>query len=155
MTKVLYGERLGKQGQLRLGSSATIFDETHQKVLLTKRADNGQWCLPGGGMEAGESIEEACLREVLEETGLRVRLIRLVGVYSDPNQLVVYPDGNRAHFVTLNFEAEITHGEPRLSNETTDIGFFTLEELEGKQLLGHHKERIRDTLVGQAAAFVR
>jgi ADP-ribose pyrophosphatase YjhB (NUDIX family) len=154
MTKVLYGERLGRQGQLRLGCSAIIFDEARQKVLLTKRTDNGQWCLPGGAMEAGESVTECCLREVLEETGLRVRLTRLVGVYSDPNQLVVYPDGNRVHVVVLNFEAEITNGEISLSNETTEIGFFTPEEIEGMQLLGRQKERIHDALVGQSATFV-
>ncbi|MCB0119780.1 MAG: NUDIX domain-containing protein, partial [Anaerolineales bacterium] len=51
MSQVLYGPRLGKEGKVRVGCSAVIFDETRQKVLLTKRADNGRWCLPGGGME--------------------------------------------------------------------------------------------------------
>ena len=69
MTQILYGERIGKQGKIRLGCSAAIFDE-HGRILLTRRADNGQWCLPGGGMESGESAAEACEREVLEETGL-------------------------------------------------------------------------------------
>ena len=67
MTKVLYGERISRQGKLRLGCSASIFDE-QGRVFLTRRADNGQWCLPGGGMEAGESVTEACEREVWEET---------------------------------------------------------------------------------------
>jgi 8-oxo-dGTP pyrophosphatase MutT (NUDIX family) len=70
MTQVLHGERLGKQGQLRLGCTGIIFDE-HKRVLLTRRTDNGQWCLPGGGMDAGESAAEACERELWEETGLR------------------------------------------------------------------------------------
>lgn len=87
-TQVLYGERFGKQGELRVGCSATIFDEKREKVLLTRRADNGRWCLPGGRMESGESAAEACEREVLEETGLTVRVTRLVGVYSNPDQLV-------------------------------------------------------------------
>ena len=54
MTQVLYGERIGKQGKIRLGCSAAIFDE-RGRILLTRRADNNQWCLPGGGMEPGES----------------------------------------------------------------------------------------------------
>ncbi len=70
MTQVLYGERLGKNGELRIGCSATIFDKARQKVLLTRRLDNGLWCLPGGHMEAGKSVEECCVREVFEETGL-------------------------------------------------------------------------------------
>lgn len=145
MTQVLYGPRLAKQGQIRLGCSAAIFDE-QGRVLLTRRADNGQWCLPGGRMESGESVAEACEREVWEETGLRVRVKRLVGVYSYPDQLVVYPDGKKAHIVALHFEVEVTGGELGLSNETTDFGYFTREEIEGMQLLGRHKERVFDTL---------
>ena len=88
MTQILYGERISKQGKIRLGCSAAMFDE-HGRILLTRRADNGQWCLPGGGMEPGESAAEACEREVLEETGLSVRVRRLVGVYSHSDQLIV------------------------------------------------------------------
>ena len=88
MTQILYGDRLGKEGKIRLGCSAVIFDE-QGRILLTKRRDNGQWCLPSGGMESGESAAEACIREVWEETGLHVGVKRLVGVYSYPDQLIV------------------------------------------------------------------
>jgi len=154
MTKVLYGERIGAEGRIRLGSSAVIFDETRKKVLLTKRTDNGLWCVPGGQVEPGESVAEACEREVLEETGLQVRVVRLAGVYSNPNQLVVYPDGNKVQIVVLNFEAEITGGVLGLSNETTEAGFFTLEEMEPLEFLGRHKERILDTFAAQKEAFI-
>ena len=130
MTQILYGPRISKQGKIRLGCSAAIFDE-QSRILLTRRADNGQWCLPGGRMESGESAAEACEREVFEETGLSVRVKRLVGVYSQPDQLVIYPDGNKAHIVALHFEAEIIGGELGLSNETSDVGYFTVVELEG------------------------
>lgn len=154
MTQVLYGPRLSKQGKIRLGCSASILDE-HGRILLTRRTDNGQWCLPGGRMESGESAAEACEREVLEETGLTVRVKRLVGVYSHPDQLVVYPDGKKAHIVALHFEAEITGGELGLSNETIDFGYFTLEELEGLEMLGRHKERIVDTMAKQSETFIK
>jgi ADP-ribose pyrophosphatase YjhB (NUDIX family) len=154
MTQVLYGPRLGKQGKLRLGCSAAIFDEGG-RVLLTRRADNGQWCLPGGGVESGESAAEACEREVFEETGLRVRVRRLVGVYSHPDQLVIYPDGNKAFIVALHFTAEVVGGEPGLSNETTDFGYFTVEEVEGLEMLGRHKERLIDTLGNYPEALIK
>ncbi len=154
MTQVLYGPRLGRQGKLRLGCSAAIFDE-QRRILLTRRADNGQWCLPGGGLESGESAAEACEREVLEETGLRVRVKRLVGVYSHPDQLVVYPDGNKAFIVALHFEAEVTGGELGLSNETTDFGYFTWDEVKGMELLGRHKERVLDTLENYPEALIK
>ena len=154
MTQILYGDRLGKEGKIRLGCSAAIFDE-QGRILLTKRADNRQWCMPGGGMDSGESAAEACEREVWEETGLTVRVKRLVGVYSHPDQLAVYADGNKAHIVALHFEVEVLSGEPGLSNETTDFGYFTLDEIETLEMFGRHKARIMDTLANQPEAFIR
>jgi len=154
MTKVLYGERISRQGKIRLGCSAAIFDE-QGRVFLTRRTDNGQWCLPGGRMESGESVAEACEREVWEETSLQVRVKRLVGVYSHTDQLVVYPDGNKAHIVALHFEAEIINGTPALSNETTEFGYFTLEQVDGMEMLGRHKERILDTLEKHSQALIK
>jgi ADP-ribose pyrophosphatase YjhB (NUDIX family) len=103
MTQIHDSERISKQGKLRLGCSAVLFDDTHRKILLTRRTDNGMWCLPGGMIDAGESVSEACEREVWEETGLRAHVIHLTGVYSDPNNMVVYRDGNQVHIVVLNF----------------------------------------------------
>ncbi len=155
MTQVLYGPGLGKQGELRLGCSAIIFDEKRGKVLLTQRADNGRWCLPGGGMDSGESVAQACEREVWEETGLCARVTRLVGVYSNPDQLVIYPDGNKAFFVVLSFEAEIIDGELGLSDETTAFGYFSLEEMESMPMHAKHKQRVEDALVNQHSAFIK
>jgi 8-oxo-dGTP pyrophosphatase MutT (NUDIX family) len=145
-TEVLYGPRLGKEGQLRVGCSAVLFDEKREKVLLTQRTDNGRWCLPGGAMEAGESAAEACEREVWEETGLTVRVKRLLGVYSNPDQLVIYPDGNKAFFVVLNFEVELLSGTLRLSNESTDFGYYTLQDMETMPIHAQHKMRVEDAL---------
>ena len=154
MTQILYGDRIAKQGRIRLGCSAAIFDK-QGRVLLTKRLDNGQWCLPSGGVEPGESVTEGCEREVLEETGLSVRVKRFVGVYSHPDQLTVYSETDKFQIIALHFEAEITGGELGLSDETSDFGYFTTEEIEGLEMLGRHKERILDTLANQTEAFIR
>ncbi len=155
MANILVGERIGKEGKIRLGCSAVIFDAGREKVLLTRRSDNGLWCLPGGAVDPGESVEEACVREVWEETRLRARVLRMVGVYSDPNRLVVYKDGNKVQTVALHFEAEVLGGEPGLSNETTDWGYFSLEQAATLEMLGNHLQRIQDTVAGQVAAFIR
>lgn len=146
MTQILYGDRISRDGELRLGCSAVIFDEAHEKVLLTRRADNGLWCVPGGKMEPGESAEECCQREIMEETGLQIKPIRLIGVYSNRDQLVIYPDGNKVQIVVLSFEAEILAGQPGLSDETTEVGYFSLNEIRSMPMHDRHQERIEDAL---------
>ena len=155
MTQVIYGDRISKGAELRIGSCAVIFDETRTKVLLTKRADNGLWCLPGGKMDSGETIEECCQREVLEETRLEVRPERLIGVYSNRDQLVIYPDGNKVQIIVLSFEAKIIGGEIGLSEETTEFGYFSMNEIESMPMHGHHKERIEDALTNQTIPIFR
>ncbi len=154
-TEVRRGLRLSKAGKIRLGCSAVIFDRDREKILLTRRTDNGMWCLPGGAMEPGESAAEACIREVWEETGLKVEVLRLIGVYSDPDQLVIYPDGHKSHVVALSFEAGVVGGALGLSSETTDVGYFSLEESRRLELIGQHGQRIEDALAGRPEAFIR
>lgn len=155
MAKHIYGDRIGKDAKLRLGCSATIFDDSRQKILLTKRSDNGLWCLPGGGAEAGESVAEACERETLEETGLVVKVTKLLGVYSNPHRITEYADGNRFHIVGLNFEAEVLGGALVVTDETTDVKFFDLEDIDKLDLMEPHKQRITDALAFETRAFVR
>ena len=125
MTKLIQGDRVGKQATLRPGASAIIFDDARQKVLLTRRADNGRWCLPGGGMDPGESVEEACIREVLEETGLEARVTKLVGVYTSPDIVIEYADGNRIQPVAFSFEAEVTGASWGLATRPPGTGTST------------------------------
>ena len=153
-TKVIYGNRIGKEGKLRLGCSAVLFGNDRQTVLLTRLTDNGQWCLPGGMIDPGESVAEGCEREFFEETGLKVRVTRLTGVYSNPNRLTIYPDGNKAFVIVLNFEVEKVGGKLGLSNETTDARFFPILEAVKMDLFHDHAEHIRDTLTGNTAAVI-
>lgn len=106
-------------------------------------------------METGEDAAEACTREVLEETGLHVHIDRLIGVYSNPNFLIEYADGERCHFVVLHFEATPIAGTLGISEETTEYGYFSLNEIASMDVMEHHVERIQDTFVAQIAAFIR
>jgi ADP-ribose pyrophosphatase YjhB (NUDIX family) len=155
MAKIITGDRIGQNGIIRVGCSAVVFDPQGQKILLTRREDNNQWCLPGGGMEPGESASEACVREVEEETGLQVTIKRLIGVYTTPHQLIVYQDGNKFQLVALCFEAEIVGGELRLSCETTEYGYFSYQEIQELDLLLNHTQRIKDAYSGEMTTFIR
>ncbi len=155
MAKIITGHRIGKNGTIRVGCSAVIFDQHRKKILLTRREDNSQWCLPSGGMEPGESASEACIREVEEETGLQVAIKCLIGVYTTPHELIVYRDGNKIQLVALCFEAEIVAGELRLSCETTEYGFFSYQEIRELDLLLNHAQRIKDAYSGKMTTFIR
>src|SRR4051794_35078965 len=68
----------------------TVTTEGSGRILLIKRTDNENWSLPGGAMEPGESITEAAVRETLEETGIRVEVTGLVGIYTNPHHVILY-----------------------------------------------------------------
>jgi ADP-ribose pyrophosphatase YjhB (NUDIX family) len=113
------------------------------------------WCLPGGMVYPGETVAESCLREVLKETGLMIRIKRLTGIYSDPDKLVIYPEGNQVYIISLNFEVELVGGKIGLSDEITDIRFFPITDVLQMDRFHSHGLRMRDSLSGHEAAFIR
>ena len=153
--RLIRGERVGKMGQLAVGCSAAIMDSANQKILLVRREDTGLWAVPGGYMEAGESVTECCVREVYEETGLDVNVKNLIGVYSNPHILLEYPDGNRLQFVVLYFSAENIGGEIKAGEEATEIGYFSRGEIENMDVGSFDKQRIEDAFSFKESAFIR
>ena len=153
--KLVYGERIGKIGELAISCVGVLFNSDKTKLLLVRRADNQQWCLPGGFMQAGETIAEACEREVWEETGLTVRANRFSGIYSNPNILATYDNGNKFHVVVAVCEVELVNGELANSEETTQAGFFLLKEVEKLGLADFHQEQFRDAFAFHANTLLK
>lgn len=109
------------------------------KVLLTKREDFEVWCLPGGGVEDGESLAEAAIREAKEETGLDVELTRLVGVYSRIGGM-----WNDMHAIL--FAAKPVGGVLKTQQgETIEVAYFPVDQLPNEMLVGHRK-RVMDAI---------
>jgi 8-oxo-dGTP pyrophosphatase MutT (NUDIX family) len=153
--RIHQGERIGKGAAISVGSAAVIFDETRSRILLTRRSDNDRWCLPGGHMESGESASETCVREVLEETGLDVEIVRLIGVYTSPDFVIQHGDGPLKQLVAICFESRVVGGQLCITNETTECGWFTPDEIERMDLVEIHRQRIADALENRQAAFIR
>lgn len=140
---------------VKAGVAVIILNEEKQ-VLLQKRSDVGLWGIPSGHIEIGETVSEAAIREVKEETNLDIKIKKLIGVYSDPNsQVFAYPNGKIVHFITICFLAEITGGELRCnSSESLEIKFFNQQNLP-QDLLKMHPQWLQDALSNRDLAFIR
>ena len=123
----------------KLTADGAILD--NGKILLIKRKNEpfkGKWALPGGFVEYGEKVEDAAVREISEETGLKTKIIDLVGIYSDPNR------DPRGHIVTAVFLLEIQGGELKEGDDATDAKFFDMNQL--PELSFDHDIIIKDVL---------
>lgn len=111
--------------RVRVGVGVIVLD-SRGWILLEKRSDCGMWGLPGGRIEPGESVTEAAVREVKEETGLNVEITRLLGVYSEPESHIVtfLDNGDVVHLVDILLEAKIISGELSISSESEALHFF-------------------------------
>jgi 8-oxo-dGTP diphosphatase len=127
----------------RIGVFALIFNDQKQ-ILLGHRRDIDWWNLPGGGMESGETVDEALCREVREETGLEVKIERLVGVYSKPQK----------QEVVLTFLCQVIGGSLHSTEETRESRYFAPETLPGNTL-PKHRQRIEDALLNKQNAVIR
>lgn len=151
---LLPGAYGGLPTSLRASAGAFVLN-AEGRLLLQRRADNGYWNLPGGGLEVGESITQACEREVREETGLIVEVVRLVGVYSDPGITTIgYPDGNRVQYLSCLFECRLVGGVLLVDAESLELGFFDCEDLPDP-FAPFHRIRVSDALRREVRSFIR
>ncbi|MGK8559572.1 NUDIX hydrolase [Nocardia gipuzkoensis] len=92
--------------------------DSHGRVLMIHRTDNDLYSIPGGGLEPGETVTEAVVREVYEETGIDVRVTSLIGIFSNPDHVIAYDDGEVRQEFSICFRAEPIGGQPRTSSES-------------------------------------
>jgi mutator protein MutT len=126
-------------------TGGAIIKDEKGRILLQKRSDYGNWGLPGGAMEPGESIEETMIREVKEETGLTIDDYNFYSVYTGKRMVYQYPDGNEVVFVMFLFEVKIDASGLLLddgktldfqdeNNESLTLQFFEENSIDIKQI---------------------
>jgi len=130
---------------LVVGSSAVVVDD-EGRILLQRRSDSGNWALPGGAMDIGETFAQSVVREVKEETGFDVRIDRIVGIYSDPGHVFAYHDGEVRQEFNICLACTIVGGKLSVSSESTDVRFFALEDLAILTMHESIRKRIEDYL---------
>lgn len=118
------------------------------RVLLQRRADNGMWALPGGKMELGESLADCGVRETLEETGVRVEITGIVGTYTSPGHVFAYDDGEVRQEFSICLLGQPLGGDLQVSDESTDVAWFTPEETDALPMVASIRKRIADWRAG-------
>ncbi|MFI1679765.1 NUDIX hydrolase [Streptomyces sp. NPDC020607] len=112
-------------------------------LLLIHKTDNDLWALPGGGHDAGESIAQTVVREVHEETGIQVAVDDIVGLYTDPEHVMKYDDGEVRQQFSICFRAHPTGGEIRTSSESKEVRWVAPANLDKLDI--HPSMRLRIT----------
>jgi len=102
---------------------------TTGRILLILRTDNNYWSIPGGGIKPGETIKQAAVREVKEETGIDCEVTGLIGIYSNPNHVAAYDDGEVRQEFSICFTTRMLGGSKRTSDESADVRFISPEQL--------------------------
>lgn len=125
---------------LVVATSAVVTDG-QGRILLQRRADSGNWALPGGAMELTESLTDSAIREVKEETGYDIEITGLIGTYTDPRHIIAYRDGEVRRQFNICYAARITGGQLTISDESTEIRFVAPDELDTLPM--HPTQRLR------------
>lgn len=124
------------------------------RLLLQRRRDTGQWAIPMGKQEMGETPTQCAVRETREETGIAVRVTGLLGIYSDPGHIVYYDsDGETRQEFEIIFRGEPLSGEPAVNDEASDVAWFTLGELRALDIHPSQWRQLQDYLHGTYPHF--
>ncbi|WP_422750751.1 NUDIX hydrolase [Micromonospora sp. WMMD1219] len=111
------------------------------RVLLIQRTDNGLWALPGGAQDFGEYIAETAVRETREEAGVEVEVTGVVGIYTNPNHVVEYSDGEVRQQFSICFRGRYLSGRPTPSDESSEVRWVARDELDDLSI--HPSMRLR------------
>lgn len=129
-------KKVGHDEILSVGLSCLIINEK-EEILLEKRTDNGLYCIPGGGIDLYETVEEGLRREVREETGLALDAVHLFAIVSGEKNILRYPNGDITHYVDFYFYSKVDSTKQELTisdGESSELKFYSLEQLPPKEM---------------------
>ncbi len=125
-----------------IGVTAILLNNNDQ-VLLENRSDSNRWALIGGGLKIDETLDQCLLREVYEETGLRLTNYSLIGICDDPTRIVQYPDGNVLRIISIVYRSYIDFDfKLKISSESNELRFFDIDKLADINIVETHRHII-------------
>jgi ADP-ribose pyrophosphatase YjhB (NUDIX family) len=134
-------QKIGHETLITVGCGA-IIEDSEGRILLQRRKDQNNWCIPGGIMEIGETFLETLQREVCEETNLTIESPSLFGVYSGPSCYKEYPNGDKVFSIQIIFHTKSYYGQ------------LKQEGAESFEHLFFHRDNLPVPLNPNQAAFI-
>jgi 8-oxo-dGTP pyrophosphatase MutT (NUDIX family) len=125
------------------------------ELLLIRRSDNGNWAMPGGAIDLGESVSQAGIRETKEETGIDCEITGLVGIFTDPKHIILYTsNGEARQEFSIVLTGRAIGGEPTPSNESTDVEWVEPRAALGLQLDRSMRKRIAQYIAEPSKPYI-
>jgi 8-oxo-dGTP pyrophosphatase MutT (NUDIX family) len=116
------------------------------RLLLQRRRDTGQWAIPMGKMELGETPTGCAIRETEEETGVLTEVTEILGVYSDPGHIVAYGDGEIRQEYEVILLGRPVGGTPTANDEASDARWVAPADLDGLDIHPTQRRQLADYL---------
>ena len=124
-------------------------------ILMIRRSDNGNWAVPGGAIDLGESMAQAAVRETREETGIECRVTGLVGIYTDPRHVILYTsNGEARQEFSIVLTAVPVGGQPTPSDESSEVRWVPRDDLAGYQVDRSMRLRLDHYLAGGSSPYL-
>ncbi|RSD11532.1 NUDIX hydrolase [Amycolatopsis eburnea] len=154
MTRVDYynDPNAPKANSIAVAVSAFIQDDDG-RILMIRRTDNDLYSIPGGQLELGETLAQAAVREVQEETGVTCTVLAVIGLYSNPNHVIAYDDGEVRQEFSICFRASPTGGSLRGSEESREVQWVSPDKIDDLNIHDSIRLRIRHALSGDQEVF--
>lgn len=129
--------------------SVNVIIEEDDRILMIRRTDNGNWAVPGGAIDLGESMVQAAVRETAEETGVTCEVTGLSGIYTDPRHVIHYTSNDevRQEFCVVLMARWIS-GEPTPSSESSEVRWVDLDDVPDLQMDRSMSRRMEDYILG-------
>ena len=116
------------------------------RILLQRRRDTGQWAIPMGKMELGETPSRCAIRETREETGVLTEITGILGIYSDPGHVVAYSDGEIRQEYEVILLGRPVSGTPAANDEASDVAWIEPDNLTAFDIHPTQWRQLRDYL---------
>lgn len=150
-----YDDPAAPEANSMVPSVNVVVSNSGGDILLIRRSDNQNWAVPGGAIDLGESMVQAAVREIKEETGIDCEITGLVGIYTDPKHLILYTsNGEARQEFSIVLTARPTGGAPTPSDESSDVRWVPRDDLAGYVMDRSMLLRLGHFLDGRAGPYL-